>query len=250
MIKVTVWNENFHEAVRKQANVLPHYPNGIHEAIAGFLREEYEVKTVTLYNAEGELNENAGITKELLDDTDVMIWWGHARHEIVPDEAVNMVADAVRRGMGIIFLHSAHLSKPFRALMGTSCTLHWRESDDSELLWVVNPAHPIAKGLPEYIFNPADEMYGEPFGIPEPDQLVFIGSYSPGEVFRSGCCWFRERGKVFYFQPGHETYPTYHNPQIQQIIKNAINWAYSEYRAEALTCPMSPKPQFPGRWSE
>lgn len=243
MIRVTVWNEFCHEAVRKQENVLVHYPDGIHKCIEGFLKDEFEVTTVTLHDAEGNVVENAGITKDLLDNTDVMLWWGHCSHHLVPDEAVAMVADAVRRGMGIIFLHSAHHSKVFKALMGTSCNLHWRESEDKEYLWVIDPSHPIAKGIPPHVTLPAEEMYGEPFGIPEPDKLVFIGSYSPGEVFRSGCCWRRENGKIFYFQPGHESHPTYHIPEIQKIIKNAINWAYSSYKVSELTCPMVDKPQ-------
>lgn len=242
MIKVTVWNEFCHEAVRKQENVLEHYPDGIHKCLEGFLKDEFQVTTVTLHDADGQVVENAGITRELLDNTDVMLWWGHCSHHLVPDEAAAMVADAVRRGMGIIFLHSAHHSKPFKTLMGTSCNLHWRESDDKEYLWVIDPSHPIAKGIPEHVTLPMEEMYGEPFGIPEPDKLVFIASYTPGEVFRAGCCWRRENGKIFYFQPGHESYPTYHNPHIQQIIKNAINWAYSEYRVKELICPNVEKP--------
>ena len=242
MIKVTVWHEFFQENVWKQESILEHYPDGMHKYIESFLKDDYDVKTVTQYNTDGELNENAGITRELLDDTDVMIWWGHCKHGEVPDEAVKMVADAVRRGMGIIFLHSAHHSKPFKALMGTSCNLHWRESEDKERLWAIDPSHPIAKGIPEHITLEHEEMYGEPFGIPEPDKLVFIANFEPGEVFRAGCCWRRENGKVFYFQPGHESYPTYHNPYIQQIIKNAIEWAYSEYRIDELTCPRVEKP--------
>lgn len=237
MIKVTVWNENAQEGLWKNEDVLKVYPNGIHEYLASFLKDDFDVKTTSLYNNDGELQENAGITKELLDDTDVLIWWAHCKHGDVPDEIAQMVKDAVLRGMGIIFLHSAHLSKPFKTLMGTSCTLHWREEDDKEHLWVVSPSHPIAKGINEHITLPVEEMYGEPFGIPEPDKLVFIGWYSGGEVFRSGACWRRENGKVFYFQPGHETFPTYHNKDIQRVIKNAVEWCYSEYRVKELNCP-------------
>jgi len=184
-----------------------------------------------------------GLTDEILNDTDVLIWWSHVAHDQVPYEVVFRVQEHVQRGMGIIFLHSAHHSKLFKTLMGTSCNLHWRESEDKEYLWVIDPSHPIAEGIPEHVTIPMEEMYGEPFGIPEPDKLVFIGSFSPGEVFRSGCCWRREYGKVFYFQPGHESHPTYHIPEIQKIIKNAINWAYSSYRVAELTCPNVEKPQ-------
>ena len=243
MIRVTVWNENIHEAARKQENVLVHYPNGIHNYIAGFLKDDFEVTTATLCREDGTLKEDAGITKELLDNTDVMLWWAHCGHPHVPDEIAFMVADAVRRGMGIIFLHSAHFSKPFRYLMGTSGTLRWREDGDWERLWVVAPSHPIAQGLGQYVRIPNDEVYSEPFGIPEPDKLVFITAYEGGEVFRSGCCWERENGKVFYFQPGHETFPVYHNAEVQTIIKNAIRWAYNPHRVAELSCPNITKPQ-------
>ena len=241
MIRITIWNENCQEAVYKQETVLAQYPNGIHEYLASFLKEEFTVRTVTLYTNDGELVENAGITKELLDETDVMLWWAHVAHDKVPDEVAQMVADAVRRGMGILFLHSAHMSKTMRCLLGTSGTLHWREDGDSERLWVVDPYHPIAQGLGEYVKIPHVETYSEPFGIPEPDKLVFIGAYSGGEVFRSG--WQRENGKVFYFQPGHETFPIYHMPEIQHILKNAIRWAYTPYRVDQLHCPNVSMPQ-------
>jgi len=244
MIKVTVWNENCHETVWKQPEVLRHYPEGIHNYIASFLKDEFEVKTASLYDQDGNLNENAGITQELVDDTDVMIWWAHCKHHEVPDEAVQIVTDAVRSGMGIIFLHSAHLAKPFKGLMGTSCTLHWREDGDYERVWNIAPTHPITQGIGEYIYLPEEEVYGEPFGIPEPDKLVFIGSYQGGEVFRAGCCYRRENGKVFYFQPGHESFPTYHIPEIQTVIKNAINWAYNASGLRLpLECPRVEKPQ-------
>ena len=236
MIKVTIWHEFIQDGAWKQENVLEHYPNGIHKYLESFLKDEFEVKTVTQFDENGELNENAGITKELLDNTDVMLWWGHCKHNEVPDEAVKMVTDAVRCGMGIIFLHSAHHSKTFKALMGTSCNLHWREDNDYERVWVVDPSQPIAKGLGEYIYLEHEETYGEPFGIPEPDKVVFIGGYEGGEVFRSGCCYKREYGNVFYFQPGHESFPTYYDKNVQTVIKNAIRWVKPVIRQE-ITCP-------------
>ena len=158
------------------------------------------------------------------------------RHNDVPDEVAWTVHNAVLSGMGAIFLHSAHHSKPFRFLMGTSCNLSWREDGDRELVWVVDPSHPIAQGIDRYILIPNDETYAEPFGVPEPDKTVFIGSYEGGEVFRSGCCWQRENGKVFYFQPGHETFPVYRQPEILRVIKNAIHWAAPIYRKNP-ECP-------------
>lgn len=235
MIKVLVWNEYFHETTDEKVAAI--YPNGIHNTIADFLRsDDIEVRTATLSDA------NCGITKEILDDTDVLIWWGHMKHHEVPDEIATMVKDAVLRGMGAIFLHSAHHAKPFRMLMGTSCNLCWREDDDLERVWVVNPAHPIAAGLGKYFEIPEEEMYGEPFAVPEPEQLVFLGWFEGGEANRAGCCWRRENGKVFYFQPGHETYPTYHLPQVQTVIRNAVYWAKSDYRAPELICAHVQKP--------
>ena len=234
MIKVTIFNEFRHENQKESIRAI--YPDGIHGAIkAGIEDEDILVRTVTLDDPE------CGLTQEVLDDTDVLLWWGHMAHHEVPDEVAQRVRDAVHSGMGAIFLHSGHHSKPFRLLMGTPCNLTWREDGDYELVWVVNPAHPIAQGIGRFIKLEEVETYGEPFSIPEPDELVFIGSYEGGEVFRSGCCWQRGNGRVFYFQPGHETYPIYHQPEIIKVIKNAIHWAKPTYRA-VIECPHVKKP--------
>ena len=234
MIKVTIFNEFRHEKQKESIRAI--YPDGIHGAIkAGIEDEEILVRTVTLDDPE------CGLTQEVLDDTDVLLWWGHMAHHEVPDEVAQRVRDAVHSGMGAIFLHSGHHSKPFRLLMGTPCNLTWREDGDYELVWVVNPAHPIAQGIGRFIKLEEVETYDEPFSIPEPDELVFIGSYEGGEVFRSGCCWQRGNGRVFYFQPGHETYPIYHQPEIIKVIKNAIHWAKPTYRA-VIECPHVKKP--------
>lgn len=234
MIKVTIFNEFKHEKVagEKPQEI---YPEGIHITLKNALRGEFEVKTVTLDDPD------CGITDELLEDTDVMLWWGHMAHGDVPDEIAEKVHQAVLGGMGIIFLHSGHHSKPFRLLMGTNCNLTWREDGDRELLWVCNPSHPIAQGVGRFINIEHEETYGEPFSIPEPDELVFIANFSGGEVMRAGCCWKKENGKVFYFQPGHETFPIYHNPEIIKVIKNAINWAKPTYRVK-IECPHVKKP--------
>ncbi len=163
-------------------------------------------------------------------------------HDKVPDEVVMNIKDAVLMGMGMIFLHSGHHSKPFRTLMGTSCNLHWREDGDFERVWTVNPAHPIAQGVGPYFEIPHVETYGEPFGIPNPDEVVFIGWYEGGEVFRSGVTFHRENGRIFYFQPGHETFPIYYDPTIQKVIKNAVRWAAPIYRADELVCPHVKRP--------
>ncbi|MBQ9802469.1 MAG: ThuA domain-containing protein [Clostridia bacterium] len=229
MIRVLVWNEFKHEKEKEAVAAI--YPNGIHRTIADFLQcEDISVKTATLDD------ENCGITKEVLDETDVIIWWGHAAHKHVPDEVAALVRDAVHSGMGAIFLHSAHHSKPFKLLMGTPCNLCWRESGDSEYVWVTDPSHPITEGIDRAIYLPHEETYGEPFSIPNPDKVLFVGSYAGGEAFRSGCLFQRGNGQIFYFQPGHETFPTFHIPEVQTVIRNAVRFVAPRYRAE-IACP-------------
>ncbi|WP_338554994.1 ThuA domain-containing protein [Paenibacillus sp. KS-LC4] len=218
MIKVTVWNEFLHEKVHEE--VLRVYPNGIHNALAaGIAADSFEIATATLDQPEH------GLTEERLNNTDVLIWWGHMGHDQVEDAIVERVHKRVMEGMGLIVLHSGHFSKIFKKLMGTGCDLKWREAGEKERIWTVNPAHPIAAGLPEYITIEHEEMYGEHFDIPAPDELIFISWFEGGEVFRSGCTFYRGQGKIFYFRPGHETYPTYYNEQVLQVIKNAVHWA-------------------------
>ena len=221
MIQVTVWNEYRHERTNPAASEV--YPNGIHTALASKLQDEYglAVQTATLDEPEH------GLTVDVLNHTDVLIWWGHIAHDEVDDAIVNRVHTRVLEGMGLIVLHSGHYSKIFKKLMGTSCALKWREADEKERLWAVNPSHPIAAGIGEYIELKQEEMYGEHFDIPTPDELVFVSWFEGGEVFRSGCTYNRGQGKVFYFRPGHETYPTYHNAEIIRVIANAVNWAGS-----------------------
>ena len=230
MIRVLVWNEFRHE--QKSERVAAVYPDGIHAVIAEFLgkEEDITVKTATL------CDENCGITKEILDETDVLIWWGHVAHNEVPDEVAALVQEAVLEGMGFIALHSGHHSKPFKRLMGTSCNLTWRETGDSEILWVIDPAHPITRGIDRFFRLEHEETYGEPFVIPNPDKVLLIGNYSGGEVFRSGVLYERGNGKIFYFQPGHETFPTFKVPEVQTIIRNAVRYVAPTYR-ERVGCP-------------
>jgi trehalose utilization protein len=166
-----------------------------------------------------------GLTEEVLEKTDVLIWWGHMAHHEVKDEIVERVQQRVLNGMGLIVLHSGHVSKIFKKLMGTTCELKWREIGEKERVWVVEPGHPIADGLSEYFEIPHEEMYGERFDIPAPDTLVFVSWFAGGEVFRSGCCYQRGTGKIFYFRPGHETLPTYYQAEVQKVIGNAVKWA-------------------------
>ncbi|MBM7702209.1 ThuA domain-containing protein [Metabacillus iocasae] len=218
MVKVTVWNENRHE--QKNPVVREIYPEGIHGAIAQFLTEAgLDAKTATLDEPQH------GLTDEVLADTDVLVWWGHLAHDEVADEIVKKVQQRVLDGMGLIVLHSGHFSKIFKTLMGTSCDLKWREADEKERIWVVDPSHPIAEGISEYIELEKEEMYGEHFDIPAPDELVFTSWFEGGEIFRSGCTYKRGNGRVFYFRPGHETYPTYYNKDIQRVIINGVKWA-------------------------
>lgn len=218
MIKVTVWNEFLHE--RELDNIKKVYPDGIHRVIADFLgkNEDIEVRCATLFD------DNQGISKEMLDDTDVLIWWSHARNEEITDENAQLVAEYVRKGMGFIGLHSAHMCKPLNLLLGTTMTLKWRHND-SERVYITAPSHPIAAGLPEYFDLPHEEMYGEYFDIPKPDDVIFTGWFKGGCVFRSGVTFTRGNGKIFYFQPGHEEYPIYFDPNIQRVITNAVYWA-------------------------
>ena len=216
--RVTVWNEYRHEL--QDATIGAIYPEGIHGAIAAALRQHgFEVGTATLDEPEH------GLTDDVLAKTDVLIWWGHKAHGEVNDAIVERVKKCVLGGMGLVVLHSGHFSKIFKALMGTTCDLKWREGGDKERLWVVAPGHPIADGIGEYIELEEEEMYGEHFDIPAPDTLVFVSWFTGGEVFRSGCCYSRGAGKIFYVRPGHETLPTYHNTEIQRVIANGVRWA-------------------------
>ena len=214
--RVTIWNEYRHE--KNDEHVAKIYPEGMHTVLAAALSEGgFEVGTATLDEPEH------GLSDEVLSKTDVLLWWGHMAHDEVSDEVVEKVHERVLGGMGLIVLHSGHFSKIFKKLMGATCDLKWRH-DDTERLWVVSPGHPIAEGLGEYI-ELEEEMYGEPFDVPQPDELVFVSWFGGGEVFRSGLCYRRGRGRIFYFRPGHEENPSYHNQDVQRVIGNAVRWA-------------------------
>ncbi len=223
-LNVTVWNENVHE--QREASVRSIYPNGMHAPIVEGIRRELgdvDVRVATLDEPEH------GLTDALLAATDVLTWWGHAAHDRVSDHVVARVHARVLDGMGIVVLHSGHHSKIFRRLMGTTCDLRWRSDPggEREVIWTVNPGHPIAAGVPQPIVVPHDEMYGEFFDIPQPDELVFITSFEGGEVFRSGCCFVRGAGRIAYFSPGDQEYPVYHQPEIQRVIANCVRWCAS-----------------------
>lgn len=217
-IRCSVWNEHLHE--QRDAAVAARYPNGIHGAIADALREDPELSVaVTTWDSPEE-----GLTEELLNRTDVLFWWGHLAQEQLSGETALRVVRRVREGMGLVALHSARSAKPMRMLLGTGCRSPWRESDDRERIWTAEPSHPIAKGLPACFDLEAEETYGEPFDIPTPDHVVFLGWFSGGEALRCGCCFTRGKGRIFYFQPGHEGYPTFYDPNIRRILRNAAHW--------------------------
>jgi len=242
MTRVTVWNEI--EDYSGQPAIAAVYPDGLNAAIAGFLGKNSDFSVTTAHLDQPE----CGLSDELLDNTDVLVYWAHKRHGEVPDDIADRIGRHVRGGMGVIFLHSAHFAKAFQKLMGTTCSLKWYEGDEvSENLWLVNPCHPIAAGVSDPITLEHEEMYGEFFDIPTPDESIFIGWFSTGFVFRSGNIWNRGRGKVFYFQPGHETYPVYENADIQRVIENAVRYvapgvAWTQPERTQPEATHSPKP--------
>lgn len=221
--RVVVWGENRHEQL--QPKVAAIYPDGMHNTIREGIEENLgaraEVTTVTLDDPEH------GLTEELLQRTDVLVWWGHAAHAEVADEIVDRVHRHVLAGMGLLVLHSGHWSKIFGKLMGTSCTLRWRSEEDREIVWTIDPTHPIAQGIPHPFIIPQQEMYGEFFDIPVPDEVIFLSTFSGGEVFRSGCTFRRGFGKIFFFSPGDQDYPVYHHKDVRRVIANGVEWAKS-----------------------
>jgi trehalose utilization protein len=234
-IRVTVWNEFRHE--KKNEAVKKLYPDGMHTVIAESLNKAgFEATTATLDEPEH------GLTDEVLEKTDVLTWWGHTAHGDVQDEIVSRVQQRVLEGMGLIVLHSGHFSKIFKRMLGTNCSLKWREIAEKERLWNLEPGHPITEGIGEYIDLPNTEMYGERFDIPTPDKLIFVSWFEGGEVFRSGCTWERGHGRIFYFRPGHETYPIFYNDDVMKVIANACRWAAPRIRKETASAPHIPDP--------
>ena len=218
-IKVLVWGENVHEQTNSDVRKL--YPQGMHTMIAAGLNEEQALHASTATLQEPD----HGLSESVLAETDVLLWWGHAAHGDVSDTVVDRVQQRVWEGMGLVVLHSAHFSKIFKRLMGTPCSLTWREAGECERIWVINRSHPITAGLDPYFELPQSEMYGEPFTVPEPMETIFTSWFAGGEVFRSGMTWQRGAGRIFYFGPGHETYPIYHDANVKRVLRNAAVWA-------------------------
>lgn len=233
-VRVTIWNEFVHE--KSDPKVIRHYPEGIHVTLAKALQQHAGLtcRTATLEQPEH------GLTEAVLAETDVLMWWGHCAHGKVADAIVDRVQQRVLAGMGLIVLHSGHYSKIFKRLMGTNCSLRWREANEKGRLWNVAPGHPITAGIGDYVDLPHTEMYGERFDIPEPDKLIFISWFEGGDVFRGGCCWDRGHGRIFYLEPGHETFPIYHQPEIQRILANACHWACAQVNRPTDQAPNAP----------
>lgn len=237
-LNILVWNEGVHELRNEPAAIAQMYPDGMHGAIAAGLAPFYPDATITTATL-ADLEH--GLSEETLAATDVLLWWGHIAHDDVADDVVDRVQHHVLGGMGLIALHSAHFSKIFTRLLGTTCSLKWRNEGERELVWTVKPSHPIAAGVEHPIVIPEQEMYGELFDIPEPDDLIFISSFTGGEVFRSGVTFSRGKGRIFYFSPGDQEYPVYHQPQIQRVLANAVGWVAQpdQHRsAPAVTNPV------------
>jgi len=234
-VRVTIWNEFRHEKTNEAVKKI--YPQGMQAVIGRALEKAggFRVRTATLDEPEH------GLTEKVLDETDVLTWWGHLAHGEVKDEIVERVHKRVLEGMGLLVLHSGHFAKIFRKLLGTNCSLKWREAAEKERLWNLEPGHPITEGIGDFIELANAEMYGERFDIPTPDKLIFVSWFEGGEVFRSGCCWERGHGRIFYFRPGHETYPIYHHPEIQRVLANACRWAAPRIRKPDC-CPHVPTP--------
>ncbi len=235
-INVTVWNEFRHEKQEGRFGdiVRKAYPQSIHQAIAGNLKaDDINVRCATLDEPEH------GLTDEVLNSTDVLIWWGHMAHGEVCDAIVDKVQKRILSGMGLIVLHSGHFSKIFKRMLGTTCSLLWREVGEKERVWTIEPAHPIAKGIPASFVIPHTEMYGERFDIPQDGKIIFMSWYEGGNVFRSGVTFERGHGKIFYFAPGHETFPIFNQPEVVTIINNAVRWAAPAEYLE-ITCPNAP----------
>ena len=232
-IHLTIWNENVHERAEGEFgdHVRAIYPHGIHNALRDELAaDDLEISAVSLDMPE------QGMPDDLVEKTDVLMWWGHCAHGKVADELVDKLQQRVLAGMGFIVLHSGHYSKIFRRMTGTSCSLRWRECGERERVWVVDPQHPIAQGVPDSFAIPNTEMYGEPFGIPEDAHPVFMSWYEGGNVFRSGVTFRRGAGKIFYFSPGHETFPIYHNPDVVKVLANAVRWAAPVLPPQKTNC--------------
>ncbi|MDG9701395.1 ThuA domain-containing protein [Streptomyces sp. DH37] len=237
-ISVTVWTE----CGPDDAAVSAVYPEGMHGAIAGGLAPHADLRVRTATMDE----EDHGLGGTVLDETDVLFWWGHNRHDEVDGGIVARVRARVLEGMGLVALHSSAESAVFRSLMGTSGRISGWRHGDREVVWTVDVTHPVAAGVPQPMVIPEQEMYAEPFDVPAPDELVFLSSFAGGEVFRSGIAWRRGLGRVLYFSPGHEEYPVYRREDVRTVLANAAFWAAGAARTAGSPAP-APAPPWTSR---
>lgn len=274
-VRVVVWDE-------QQPKQRGAYPNFLGNQIASYLKKQpgLSVKSVRMNDPE------QGLSSEVLDNCDVLIWWGHRRQQEITPETGQALVERIRAGqLSLIALHSAHWSTPFMEAMNArsrddalaklpeadrgratfelihpfkdkykppkrddsptpraeystaadgapriklylpnSCFPAVRADGMPSHVTAVLPNHPIARGIPAKFTILHTEMYDEPFHVPAPDQVVFEEHWDAGEHFRTGMVWKLGRGKVFYFRPGHETYPVYFEPYPLKILDNAVRW--------------------------
>lgn len=216
--KVVVWSEG---TAPKTV-----YPYDVNTAIAEGLQplKDWQIITASITDPD------QGLSDDLLNSTSVLIWWGHQKHGDVKDELVAKIVRRVKEGgMGFIATHSAHYSKPLKALLGTNCGWKYYTDDGARVdLIVKSPKHPIAKGVKNFTV-PKTERYGDPFEVPPAETVVFDGIYTlpngTKENAQQGMTWSVGKGRVFYFQPGHESYPIYFQEEIRHIFRNGVQWA-------------------------
>ena len=217
-LRVTIWNEYRHEKTDAAAKEI--YPNGLHAVIGEYLTAQGDME-VTLAALD---DPEQGLPEEVLNNTDVLVWWGHMAHAEVDDALVERIRKRVYLGqMGLVTLHSGHHSKVFRSIIGTTGHLSWGR-EQKEIVWCVNPTHPIAAGIPDHFLIESEELYAEPFFVGEPDETVFTSWFEDGFVLRSGMVFKRAAGKIFYFQPGHELCRSFYNENVLKVIHNGIHY--------------------------
>jgi trehalose utilization protein len=202
------------------------YPNDINGAVAEGLKDLSGWEVVKA----GLSDPDQGLPDKLLQRADVLIWWGHQKHGDVKDELVDKIVKRVKEdGMGFIALHSSHFAKPNKKLMGTACSWKAYVLDSTTLkITVKSPDHPIAKGIKDFTIDHS-ERYSDPYAVPTPKAVVFEGTASlkkgGTDTSQIGLTWEIGKGKVFYFQAGHETNPVFMDPNVRQIMSNAVQWA-------------------------
>jgi len=276
-VKVVVWDEQ--QPAQKQA-----YSSFLGNSVAEHLGAQpgISVRSVNI-NDPGQ-----GLAGGVLDDCQVLIWWGHVRHAEISAETGRSIVERIKDGkLSLVALHSAHWSTPFVEAMNERTRLDvvgkfhsegnerleitfvspaqrymvpkadarvtpyvsWRKFPDGlakatvhlplccfpayrgdgkpSRVTLLKPDHPIAQGIPKEFEIPQTEMYDEPFHVPQPDEVILEERWAAGEWFRSGAVWKLGKGRVFYFRPGHETYPIYKQPIPLKIMTNSVRWLAS-----------------------